>query len=180
MSKKCIRKGIIFIILAALLLIGHHSFAADLVLNNTPVRVCFSPGGDCTANIVQEIDAAKTEILVQAYSFTSAPIAKALLEAKKRGIHLTVILDKSQRSQKYTSARFMQNSGIPVYIDDAHALVHNKIITIDRSTVITGSFNFTKAAEEKNAENLLIIKSPALARIYTDNWVLHWQHSDSY
>ncbi|MBF0524154.1 MAG: phospholipase D family protein [Deltaproteobacteria bacterium] len=168
------------IIFAALLSLCHPSFAADLVLNDTPVQVCFSPGGDCTAKIVQEIDAARTEILVQAYSFTSAPIAKALLEATKRKINVTAVLDKSQRSQKYTSARFMQNSGIPVYIDDAHAIAHNKIIIIDKSTVITGSFNFTKAAEEKNAENLLIIRSPALAKIYTENWVLHRQHSDSY
>jgi phosphatidylserine/phosphatidylglycerophosphate/cardiolipin synthase-like enzyme len=45
---------------------------------------------------------------------------------------------------------------------------------VDRETVITGSFNFTKAAEEKNAENLLTIKSKELAAIYIDNWKKHW------
>ena len=52
----------------------------------------------------------------------------------------------------------MVNAGIPTFIDNKHAIAHNKIMIIDQSTIITGSFNFTKAAEEKNAENLLIIR----------------------
>jgi len=133
--------------------------AVDFIINKTPLQVYFSPDGGCTEAIVKEINGAKTEILVQAYSFTSTPIAKALLNAHKRGVKIEAILDKSQRKEKYTSATFIANSGIPTYIDDQHAIAHNKIMIIDRSTVITGSFNFTKAAEEKNAENLLIIVS---------------------
>jgi phosphatidylserine/phosphatidylglycerophosphate/cardiolipin synthase-like enzyme len=133
--------------------------AVDFVLNKTPAQVYFSPNGGGTEAIVKEIDGAKTEVLVQAYSFTSVPIAKALLNAHKRGVKIEAILDKSQRKEKYTSATFLANSGIPTYIDDKHAIAHNKIMIVDRTTVITGSFNFTKAAEEKNAENLLIIAS---------------------
>ena len=76
------------------------------------------------------------------------------------------MLDKSQRKEKYTAATFLANAGIPAFIDDKHAIAHNKIMIIDRQTVITGSFNFTKAAEEKNAENLLILKNKDLAKIY--------------
>lgn len=143
-------------------------------------KVCFSPNGDCTESIVREINAAKSEILVQAYSFTSAPIAKALTDAFKRGVKVEAILDKSQRKEKYTAATFLANAGIPTYIDDKHAIAHNKIIIIDKETVITGSFNFTKAAEEKNAENLLIIKSKELARAYMDNRMKHKEHSEKY
>jgi len=116
-------------------------------------------------------------IFVQAYSFTSAPIAKALVNAHKRGVKVEVILDKSQRSAKYTSATFLTNAGIHTYIDDRHAIAHNKIIIIDKSIVITGSFNFTKAAEEKNAENILVIPSKELARLYLENWQEHKEHS---
>jgi len=143
-------------------------------------QVCFSPNGGCTDAIIKEIDKAKSEILVQAYSFTSAPIAKALLNAHRRGAKVEVILDKSQRTEKYSSATFLVNSGIPTYIDDKHAIAHNKIMIIDRDTVITGSFNFTKAAEEKNAENLLIIKDKKLAEIYMENWEKHKGHSERY
>jgi len=131
---------------------------------------------ECTEAIIHEIKQAKTEILVQAYSFTSAPIAKALVTAYKRGVKITAILDKSQRSESYTSATFLKNAGIPTYIDDRHAIAHNKIMIIDRATVITGSFNFTKAAEEKNAENLLIISSRELAKPYIDNFQKHLEH----
>ena len=155
--------------------------AVDFVLTKTPAQVYFSPNGGCTEAIVKEIDGAKTEVLVQAYSFTSTPIAKALLNAHKRGVKIEAILDKSQRREKYTSATFLANSGIPSYIDDKHAIAHNKIMIVDRTTVITGSFNFTKAAEEKNAENLLILTSADMAKLYLENWMEHKEeHSEVY
>lgn len=142
-----------------------------------PVEVYFSPNNGATEAIVREIGQARSEIRVQAYSFTSAPIAEALLKAHKRGIEVEVILDKSQKTQKYSSSTFLTNARIPTFIDARHAIAHNKIIIIDQSVVITGSFNFTKAAEDKNAENLLIIRSKELARPYLDNWRRHRDHS---
>jgi phosphatidylserine/phosphatidylglycerophosphate/cardiolipin synthase-like enzyme len=89
------------------------------------------------------------------YSFTSPAIAKALADAKARGVNVEVILDKSQWTEKYSGATYLANHKIPVLIDDKHAIAHNKVMIIDGNTVITGSFNFTKAAEEKNAENVI-------------------------
>jgi len=163
----------------AILAVPVFSFAVDVPINTTS-KVYFSPNGGCTQAIVNEIDRAKSEILVQAYSFTSAPIAKALLSAHKRGIKVIAILDKSNKTARYSSATFLYNSGIPVFIDSAHAIAHNKIIILDRETVITGSFNFTKAAENKNAENVLILKSKALAKEYLKNWEEHKGHSIEY
>ena len=169
-------------ILASLLsfLVCSSSPAVDFILNKTPAQVYFSPNGGCTEAIISEIEKAKTEIFVQAYSFTSVPIAKALLNAHKRGVKIEAILDKSQRKEKYTSATFLANAGIPTYIDAKHLIAHNKIIIIDRLTVITGSFNFTRAAEERNAENLLIIASADIAKLYLENWTEHKEHSEVY
>jgi len=144
------------------------------------IEVCFSPHGGCTEAIVRELNKAQTTILVQAYSFTSAPIAKALLNAHKRGVKVEVILDKSQRKDEYSSATFLHNQGITVKIDSQHAIAHNKVMIIDGETVITGSFNFTKAAEESNAENLLVIRDQKLAERYIKNWEKHAQHSELY
>ena len=175
------KHSIIIIVLCFIVLIlSLNSYAVDLTFNNTPAKVYFSPNGGCTQAIIKAIDNANMEILVQAYSFTSAPIAKALINAKKRAVSVEVILDKSQRKEKYTSATFLANSKIPTHIDDKHAIAHNKVMIIDKETVITGSFNFTKAAEEKNAENLLIIKSKPLAGIYIENWYKHKEHSTPY
>ena len=143
-------------------------------------NVCFSPHGGCTEAIVNQIDNAKSEILIQAYSFTSAPIAKAIVNAHKRGVHVEIILDKSNKSEKYSAGDFIVHTGVTTYIDSQHAIAHNKIMIIDKETVITGSFNFTKAAEEKNAENLLIIRSKKLSEIYIDNWYKHKEHSEKY
>jgi len=170
----------LFLILVAFLCYSPSVYTAELVLSNTPVEVYFSPNGGCTAAIVDHLTNARSEILVQAYSFTSAPIAKALVDAHKRGVKVEVILDKSQRSERYTSATFLANMRVPVYIDARHAIAHNKVMIIDRKTVITGSFNFTKAAEEKNAENLLIIQSQELAGKYIENWYTHKEHSEKY
>lgn len=146
----------------------------------TQIDVRFSPKGGCTERIIEALDRARESVLVQAYSFTSAPIAKALVDAHKRGVDVTVILDSSQRSEKYSSADFLVHMGIPTYIDDRHAIAHNKVMILDDTTVVTGSFNFTKSAEEHNAENLLVIRDPALAAQYTANWKKHLGHSEEY
>jgi phosphatidylserine/phosphatidylglycerophosphate/cardiolipin synthase-like enzyme len=113
-------------------------------------------------------------------SFTSAPIAQAVVEAHARGVRTEATLDKSQRMEHYSEADFLAHAGIPVLIDDKHAIAHNKIMVIDANVLITGSFNFTKAAEEHDAENLLIIRNRDLAARYTENWNIHTQHSVPY
>jgi len=123
---------------------------------------------------------ARTTVKVQAYSFTSAPIAKALVDAHKRGVRVEVILDKSQWTEKYSSADFLAHAGIPTRIDAQHKIAHNKIMVIDGAVVITGSFNFTRGAEYDNAENLLVIRSQALAAQYPRNWETHAEHSEPY
>ena len=148
--------------------------------NPTTWEVCFSPRGQCTDAIIKELNKAKNNVLVQAYSFTSVRIAKALVDAHKRGVKVGVILDKSRRNEKKSSVPFLSAGGIPVKIDTTRGIAHNKVMVIDGETVITGSFNFTKAAEEKNAENLLIIHDRKLAQKYVKNWQEHAQHSDVY
>lgn len=143
---------------------------ADNFLPEASYEVYFSPNGNCTNKIVDAINKANKQILVQAYSFTSAPIAEALLRAKQRNINIGILLDKSQATAKYSAMRFFTNNGISTNIDYKPAIAHNKIMIIDSDTVITGSFNFTKAAEEKNAENVIIIKDANVAKKYIANY----------
>jgi phosphatidylserine/phosphatidylglycerophosphate/cardiolipin synthase-like enzyme len=118
---------------------------------------------------------------VQAYSFTSVPIANALVEAHNRGVAVYIVLDKSQKSEQYSSADFVAHAGIPTLIDSAHAIAHNKVMLIDRQTIITGSFNFTTSAEKSNAENLLVIRNrPDLYQSYENNFRHHYEHSQPY
>lgn len=116
----------IFIILCLFIPINSSSDTAIATIKNiSSIDVCFSPGGGCTAGIVKEINTAKHQILIQAYSFTSSPIAAALVAAHKRGITVEVILDKSQKKDSYTAATFLNNAHIQTYIDYNHAIAHN-------------------------------------------------------
>jgi len=155
--------------------------AYDLILSgDVPAEVYFSPNGGCTDAVLNWILKSNSEILVQAYSFRSSSITQAILEAHKRGVKVQIILDKSERSEGLTPAAKLVNAGIPVYLDGIHAVANNRIIIIDKEVVITGSFNFNKASEEMNAENLLILKSKELSTIYRNNWTNHQKHSELY
>lgn len=171
-----------------------HLLLCLLLLTSTPawasgIASCFTPGEDCTGVIVDQIAAAKREVLVQAYSFTSPEIVKALVAAKKRGVDVRAILDKSNfcRAEKagcenkgQIAADTLVIAKVPVTVDREHAIAHNKIMVIDRERIITGSFNFSRAAQEKNAENLLVITDAAQAQRYTRNWQFHAEHSERY
>jgi phosphatidylserine/phosphatidylglycerophosphate/cardiolipin synthase-like enzyme len=140
--------------------------------------VYFSPKGGCVEAILKEINAARTEILVLAYSFTAEPLANGLISAKKRGVHVEVILDKSNEVERYSDLHIFMHNSLPPLIDAHHAIAHNKVMVIDKKTIITGSFNFTNQAEHENGENLLIIKgNPDLVQAYRQNYLAHKAHS---
>jgi phosphatidylserine/phosphatidylglycerophosphate/cardiolipin synthase-like enzyme len=142
------------------------------------IEAHFSPGGNPTSAIIRELDGARHSVLVQAYSFTTAPIAKALKDARDRGVKVGVLLDKSQRNDRYSIYTYLRHAKGPAWIGAKHAIAHNKVIVIDETTMVTGSFNFTKAAQEKNAENLLVVRDKKMAKQYTANWWRHRDHSD--
>ena len=149
------------------------------------LNVYFSPNGGATDELVSLINNAKTSIEVQAYSFTSDPIIDALIDAKQRGIAVTIILDRSHLEYRNfrtgkttmepsTALKAFFNAGIPTYIDYRYDIAHNKIMLIDGSTIVTGSFNFSNSAEHYNAENMLVIQNlPALFARYQDNFDYH-------
>ena len=145
------------------------------------IEVAFSPHAGATEAIVNLISEAKQTIRVAAYSFTSKDIAAALLQAHKRGVDVQVVLDKSNAKAKYTSATFLANVGIPTRIDYKYAIMHSKFMVIDGDTVETGSFNYTKAAEQHNAENLIIMRNyPNIAHQYQRDWQKLWDESEEY
>jgi phosphatidylserine/phosphatidylglycerophosphate/cardiolipin synthase-like enzyme len=142
------------------------------------IEVAFSPKNGATQAIINAINQAHTLILVASYNFTSAELAAALLRAHKRGVKIMLLFDKSQISQKYSSSRFFANLGLEQRIDYKHALFHDKFMVIDDNTVITGSFNFTKSAELRNAENVLILRNnPQLAKLFSQDWWYNWHEA---
>lgn len=148
-----------------------------------PYEVGFSPNAGAEDLVVKVIGEAQATIRLGAYSFTSTPVIKALIAAKKRGVDVQCVLDKSNVHSKsgIAAANLLVGAGIATRIDFMHPIHHNKFMVIDGETLETGSFNYSAQAAHKNAENALVIRRvPDLAQTYTANWALHWEHSVEY
>lgn len=145
--------------------------------------VHFSPHGGCTDAVVAAIDGAKESVWVQAYSFTSPQVADALVRAYGRTtggkpLDVRVILDKSNRGEAASKMSQLTSARVPTWVDAKHAIAHNKVVIIDHRVLETGSFNYTAAAENNNAENCLIEDAKDKATAYEQNWLAHQGHSD--
>jgi len=135
------------------------------------INVCFSPEGQCEKLALFALNQAKKEILVQTYSFTSKPIANALIEASRRGVSVKVLFDRSQLKAPYSQIHNLTKAGIKTKVDYVQGIAHNKVIIVDQSKLISGSYNFSAAANTKNSENMLFINDENLAMIYKDQWL---------
>jgi len=157
--------------------------ASDIVYGTGTIEYAFTPGDDAAGLIVRAIEGARFQILVQAFSFTHAEIAGALIRAERRGVDVKVIADAEQIELiDHNVIPQLVEAGIPVFTDAEHTAAHNKVMVIDAGAkapvLITGSFNFTHAAQFRNAENLLVFRgNHELTRAYLDNWMRHLKHS---
>ncbi len=148
-------------------------------VKNAHAEIAFSPEDDIAGQIENRIDLARRQVLVQAFSFTHHGIAQALIDAHRRGVEVRVIADREQ-SEKVERGQLsrLAVAGVPVWLDSEHHSAHNKIIVIDGISVITGSFNFTRAAQFHNAENVVFLSaSPEIVMEYVRNWKRHLLHS---
>ena len=142
--------------------------------------VAFSPRGASLELALSCIRAAERSILVAAYSFTSKPVALALTEAHQRGVTVRVVADKKGNSSRYTAVTYLANHGIPVRLNGKYAIHHHKFMVIDVRHVQTGSFNYSAAAVDKNAENMLVLRNvPELAAQYAAEWQQLWDEAES-
>lgn len=148
-------------------------------LTKESLSICFTPDESCLPKIIETINTVNYNILVLGYSFTSKPIAQALIDAKNRGVSVRIILDHSQKSQKYSKniVQALILAGIDVRFDNSVKIAHNKTLIVDGSKVVTGSYNWTHSAEFNNAENILFIQSPTIADQYTKYFETRWKIS---
>ncbi len=126
-------------------------------LSDMDIRTCMTRQENCENLIIKEIEKAEETISVLAFTFTSKPVAEALIEATLRGVEVLVIFEKTRITQYCVIHRF-EGSLVQSYLDGNKYVMHEKMFLIDNSTAIVGSYNPTKGAQEKNDENILIIQ----------------------
>ena len=146
------------------------------------VQYAFTGNDHADEMIIAVIDSSRHQVLVQAYSLTHRRITDALIRARNRGIEVAVMVDQEQAQANPAMVRELARAAVPLLFDSQHAAAHNKIIVIDAGhgdcAVVTGSFNFTYAAQHRNAENALVLRgNPPLCEAYFNNWRRHQLHS---
>ncbi|HRG61625.1 MAG TPA: phospholipase D family protein [Burkholderiales bacterium] len=153
-------------------------FASTPINQGASFDIGFSPNQGSLPLVIKSISSAKTSIHVAAYSFTSKPISEALLSAKKRGVDVKVIADDKSNSGKYSAVTYLANNGIPVKLDGNYPIFHHKFMVIDGVNLETGSFNYSAAAADKNAENVLLLWNvPQIAQTYDKEWSQLWNEA---
>lgn len=147
----------------------------ELQIGKISLENYFAPEDSVTDQIVKEIINARKSIDIMAFSFTSAPIAKALQTKMDAGLKVRIIFDSRQAKSEHSQDENMRKYGALVKLSRNHSgVMHHKVMIIDGESVITGSFNFSKNANENNDENIVIIRSPQLASTFEDEFYRCW------
>jgi phosphatidylserine/phosphatidylglycerophosphate/cardiolipin synthase-like enzyme len=143
------------------------------------IKILFSPKGGITEEIIKQIDNAQEYIDIAIYSFTYEPIAGAIIRAKNRGVRIRILMDKGQSKGKYSKYKYLLDSGIAVIQDRHTGIMHNKIAMIDGRILFTGSYNWSKSAEERNQENLLeFIDEEEIIKVYQERLDYLWEFNE--
>lgn len=166
-------------IILCLLAINAHAQPAPLPANAT-FEAGFSPGSGSLQRVLSSIESAQKQILVAAYSFSSKPIAKALVAAQRRGVAVFVVADKDDNTKGYTAVTFLANEGVRVRLNGRYAILHSKFMVIDNMHLQLGSFNYSAAAVNRNEENVLVLRNVApLAQQYVTEWQRLWEEGSN-
>jgi phosphatidylserine/phosphatidylglycerophosphate/cardiolipin synthase-like enzyme len=151
---------------------------AVVVAAHASIQVGFSPEGSARVLVLDSINHAQRSIDMMAYSFQSADIVQALVDAEKRGVVVRAVIDKKRNQGKVSqkAIAFAAANGVDVQLDGHYHIQHDKVMIIDGDTLETGSFNFSKSAEFANSENVLIVRGePAVIAQYQAHFDSRWK-----
>jgi phosphatidylserine/phosphatidylglycerophosphate/cardiolipin synthase-like enzyme len=162
----------------------HHSYQVPAA---GTVEVAFSPDEGSETLVLKVIGSAQREIRMLSYSFTSPPVARALLAAKKRGVDIRIVADQKNNTSEDRSGKaraalsLLAEAGADVRLISVYAIHHDKVLVVDGETVELGSFNYSDAAAHRNSENVLVNwKNPQLAKVYLEHFARNYRQATPY
>lgn len=151
------------------------------------LEVAFSPNEGSEALVLKVINDTRREILMLSYSFTSANVVNALLDAVHRGVTVRLVADKRNNLDQDPSGKAraalsaLKNAGADIKVISRYPIHHDKVIISDRKHVELGSFNYSSAAAEKNSENVLVNwDNPELAAVYMKHFDRNYLQATSF
>jgi len=141
------------------------------------IKVYFSPNGGCRQAVISEIRKATQTIDIAMYYLSSRDIARALVKARENNVRVRIVLDQGQEIESASKSGYLVKQGFEVRYHLGFGLMHNKFAIFDGKSLITGSFNWTLTAEERNEENLLIITDEGTIERYKERFNYLWNTS---
>ena len=141
------------------------------------IQVYFSPNGGCEHAVISEIKKATQTIDIAMYYLSSRNIAQALVKAQENNVQVRIVLDQGQEIESASKSGYLIKHGFQIRYHLGFGLMHNKFAIIDGKSLITGSFNWTLTAEERNEENLLIITDEETIEKYKERFNYLWNTS---
>lgn len=149
---------------------GKINLHSKIIYNNYSIQNYFCPEDNCQKHVLKELDDAKESIRFMTFSFTDTVIADKLIEKQEQGIEIEGIMESKRTTMQYNRYNQLTQNGVLVHKDNNKYNLHHKVFIIDNETVITGSYNPTKSGNERNDENILIIKNKDIARQYLEEF----------
>jgi phosphatidylserine/phosphatidylglycerophosphate/cardiolipin synthase-like enzyme len=141
-----------------------------------PAEVYFSPEDRGDTRLVELLRNARASILFLAYSFTSDPLGEALLEQFAAGLEVRGVFDESQADGQGAEYGPLRQAGLDVRLDGNSGLMHHKVMVIDDEIVVLGSYNFTRAANQSNDENFIVLQDGGIAALYRAEFERIYSH----
>jgi phosphatidylserine/phosphatidylglycerophosphate/cardiolipin synthase-like enzyme len=142
-----------------------------LTIGNIPAENYFAPEDDVAKKIIARIAQAKQSIDFMAYSFTDDGIGSAMRDRAKAGVRVRGVFEKTGSETQFSEYGPMRKQGMDVWQDGNPYLMHHKVFILDDKTVILGSYNFSRSADEDNDENLLMLDDPSLAQSFKSEFM---------
>ena len=142
--------------------------------NETENRCYFSPGDDCENAIVSSIRNANHSVKICVFTISENVITNEIIAAKKRGVSVTIITDNDKLNDKGSDIRWLADEGVRIRIDQSSSHMHHKFCIVDKEILLTGSYNWTKSAADRNQENLLVTEDPKMVKAYLNEFEKLW------
>lgn len=149
----------------------------EVTVEGTPVAILFGPEDDVASRLAELLGQAQSEIRFMAFAFTHDDMGGSILDRYRQGVDVAGIFEQRGSETEYSEFPFLHCAGVPVLQDGNSRTFHHKVLVIDRQIVVTGSFNFSRNADESNDENVVILRNPEIAALYLREFDKRWQEA---
>ncbi|MBF0386152.1 MAG: phospholipase D family protein [Candidatus Omnitrophica bacterium] len=144
------------------------------------IEAKFSPKGGIQEMIIEKIKASLSTIDIAIFDLTSEEIKNAIENARARGVNIRIVADKRQAGGQYSKVKLLREKGFNVKLARGRkgGIMHNKFAIFDGVSIVTGSYNWTKNAENKNFENALFTSDPKVVKVCREEFERIWDFGE--